>query len=448
MSDFKPIRMLEVELSGPLPSFEPLEPLEGGTYGSGYCLVRLHDAPIGMVDVDLDSGGRVPADALAETIWRELGGHIERHLREDGLPAAGALTAAGLPVEGQPRCVSERDAFLERAPFLTVIVPSRDRPDRLRTCLDSILATEYPAERYEILVVDNAPSTDGTLRLIEDEYGDRGVRYLREDRPGSASARNAGLKVVDSDIVVFTDDDVRVDRHWLTETARGFEAAPDVTTVSGLLLPMELETPAQVWFEEYGGFSRGFDRRVYDLGENRPSDLPLYPFSAGVFGTGNNFAFRRGALAAIGDFDPALGNGTPALGGVDSEVLLRTIVTGHRIVYEPASIVHHAHRRDYEALQRQVYSYGVGLTAYLLKTMLHYPRLLPDFLGRVPRGLMFALNPSSSKNANKREDYPSELTWLELRGMVYGPLAYARSRRKFGPHDVSADKVPARRTRS
>ena len=164
------------------------------------------------------------------------------------------------------------------------------------------------------------------------------------------------------------------------------------------------------------------------------AEEPLYPYTAGVFGTGNNFAFRRSALASIGNFDPALGNGTPALGGVDTEVLLRTIINGHTIVYEPGALVWHAHRPDYEGLRRQVYSYGTGLTAYLLKTMMQNPRLLPGFLAKVPSGLRFALAGGSEKNEHKGSDYPEELTRLELKGMLYGPLAYAKSRRKYGPH--------------
>ena len=164
-------------------------------------------------------------------------------------------------------------------------------------------------------------------------------------------------------------------------------------------------------------------------------------WTAGLFGTGNNFSFRAGALREIGGFDPALGNGTPALGGVDSEVLLRTVLTGHTIVYEPRAIVLHAHRPDYDALRRQVYAYGAELSAYYLKTLLANPALLKDFARKLPVGLRFALSSGSSKNSGKTQSYPRELTWLERRGILYGPLGYVRSRRKYGPHPVPAAKL-------
>jgi O-antigen biosynthesis protein len=363
---------------------------------------------------------------------------VRRHLAADGLDAPAAIDAGGVQARGaeEPRCLRERAEFLAQAPPLTVLIPSRERPQRLQRCLDSILASDYPAERLALIVVDNAPETDATRRLVE-AYGERcEIRYLREDATGSASARNRGIREVETEVVAMTDDDTVVDRHWLTEVARAFAAFPRAATVSGLLLPMELDTQPQLWFEQYGGFSRGFERRVFDLGENRPADEPLFPWTTGLFGTGNNFAFRTAAIREVGAFDAALGNGTPALGGVDSEILLRTILAGHTIVYEPRAVVHHAHRPDYEALRRQIHAYGAGIVACHMKTLLANPRLSLGFARALPAGVRFALGSGSSKNAKKEVGYPRELTWLELRGMLYGPVGYLRSRRKYGPHLV------------
>jgi hypothetical protein len=54
---------------------------------------------------------------------------------------------------------------------------------------------------------------------------------------------------------------------------------------------------------------------------------------------------------------------------------------------------------------------------------------LPDFIGKLPRGLLFTLSAQSPHHAGKRSDYPRELTWLEIKGLVAGPVAYLRSRR-------------------
>ena len=430
---FEPVQIIEIEVARPLA--DVLGDVEGRPhYSKALALVRLHDRPLGLLDLDLGADG-LPAASVAAKVWSRFAVEIGAELYRQGLPSIDRLDASG--VAGPDPVPAERASFLAAdPPFISVIIPTRDRPQRLQVAVSSILASRYPADRFEVVLVDNAPATAGTADLVRGRFADEPrVRYLRENAPGSASARNHGIGRVEADLLAFTDDDVVVDPHWLTEIARAFASEPDVSCVTGLLLPMELETEAQMLFEQYGGFSRGFERRVFHR-DDRPADSPLYPFAAGIYGTGNNMAFRRSALIEIGAFDPALGNGTPALGGVDSEALLRTVLRGHKLVYEPWSIVHHAHRPDYEGLRRQVYNYGAGLTAYLLKTLLDDPALIPAFARKVPAGLRFALNPGSAKNENKNAGYPTELTRLELRGMAYGPFALAKSRRRYGPHRV------------
>jgi O-antigen biosynthesis protein len=420
------IVVLDLDLSEPIPSL-PEEPQDARAVR---CIVRLHGLPVGQVEVGPASTTR---EAICEAVWSALRAEIEDHLVTDGLQAPTRLTPNGIDGTVKPRCLAEFQEFLRRAPSVSVVIPTAGRPTRINACIRTLLACEYPPDRREIIVVDNAPAESEVLKLVTDGFVRAGVRYVHEPSPGSASARNRGVSVAHSDLVLFTDDDVVVDKQWLGRLAQGFDD-PTVGVVTGLVLPLALSTPAQVWFEQYGGFSQGFQRRLYNLREHRPPDNPLYPYTAGVFGTGNNMAFRRSVLTDIGGFDPALGNGTPALGGVDSEVLLRTVLSGHTILYEPRALVWHEHRRDCEALRRQLYAYGTGLSAYLLKTMIAHPRLIPGFVARLPRGLAFALHPKSTKNRNKSADFPSELTRLELKGMLYGPIAYWRSRRRYGPH--------------
>jgi glycosyltransferase involved in cell wall biosynthesis len=430
---FLPISVLDIELSTPLPDI----PAVSGDRrrAQALILVRVHGVPAAQVDVDLGNDGLSKTD-LARLIWESAGADISRHLVADALAAPRSLPPGGLTTLIPPQCVLDRQAALASPPLVSVIIPTRDRPEHIDACLDAVLRCSYPRECLEVLVVDNASVDDRTAQAVASYAAAGSVRYLREERSGSASARNRALPEARGTILLFTDDDGVPDVNWIVETVRGFAAAPDVAAVSGLLLPRELNTPAQVWFEQYGGFSRGFQRRIFDLGPNRPANQPLYPFSAGIFGTGNNMAFRAEVLRSIGGFDPGLGNGTPALGGVDSEALLRTVLLGYRLVYQPTSLVSHSHRADYAGLHRQVYSYGAGLTAYLLKTVTTNPAVLPALIARMPRGLRFALSSESAKNSAKRANYPRELTRAELRGMIYGPLAYWRSRRAYGPHAV------------
>ena len=127
----------------------------------------------------------------------------------------------------------------------TVIVCTRDRPDDLRNCLESILLSRPCAT--EIIVVDNAPPNDATARLVT-EYP---VKYVVEPRQGLNWARTCGARTATSDLLLYTDDDVAVDAGWVSAMGKPF-ADPQVGAVTGLVLARELETPTQEAFEKYG----------------------------------------------------------------------------------------------------------------------------------------------------------------------------------------------------
>jgi GT2 family glycosyltransferase len=413
MTEPAPVLLLDLEL-GTLPSPSPAHAGDGRTYGSAAVLVRVHGLPLGIVDLPLHGGALDPA-GLAAAVDARFGADVAAHLAADG----------DGPV---PRCRAERAARLERAPSATVIVATRDGDAALGACLDSLLAQDYPD--FDVLVVDSASVGDGPRQAVR-ERADRSpvpLRLVRSDRPGLAVAHNRGLDEARGEIVAITDDDVLADPAWLERLAAGFETGDDVACVTGLILPVELESPSQIWLDGYWGLGKGFERRVFD---GRPDPLrPLHPYTAGAFGSGANMAFRTEALRALGGFDPALGAGSAALGGDDLAAFFDVLAAGHRLVYEPAAIVRHRHRPDYDSLRRQAYGYGVGLTAYLARTVADDPRRLLGLVARVPRGLAHVLGPDSPKGAGRTAGFPRELTLRERRGMASGPLHYMRSRRE------------------
>ena len=343
------------------------------------------------------------------------------------------LGAGGIQGPNPPPCVASYDSLLEQAPLVSVVIPTRNRPDSAVIALRSLLNSRYPGERYEVIVVDNASGADAPFVLSEaDASTGVPVRVVKELAPGGSNARNAGLRAAEGEIVAFVDDDAVVDRYWLGSIVLTFGRGERVAAAAGLIVPREMETPAQVWFEGFVTTVRRFDSLLLDLREP-PADLPLFPFAVGDLGSGQNMAFRRDVLLAIGGFDPALGTATPTLGGEDIDALLRVLLADHAVVYEPAAIVTHAQEREYAQVERRVWGYGVGLTACLTKAVLQHPRLLLDFLRKLPRGIAYALDSRSPKNEGKPEDYPRRWTRLELRGMLWGPVAYALARRGAGP---------------
>src|SRR3954453_22568229 len=306
--------IVEVELDGGAPEV-PRISQSGLPYARAAVAVRVHGILVGVADLALE-GEEDGADVAARAT-EALSEEIAAHLLADG------------DDPDHPHCCAEHQRLLENAPFVSVIVATRDGERTLKACLDSLLAQDYPD--YEVIVVDNASRGPSVRALVEG--ADPRVTYLREERPGVAVAHNRALGGARGSILAFTDDDVVADPLWLARIVRAFELSPAVGCVTGLILPAELESAAQVWIDDYWGFDKGFERPVFD--GSRPPGQPLYPYTAGVFGSGANMAFTASARRDIGGFDPALGTGSPPLGGDDLAAFFHLVAPGHHLPLHP-----------------------------------------------------------------------------------------------------------------
>jgi len=207
---------------------------------------------------------------------------------------------------------------------LTVAICTKDRAVRLRrllASLDALRAGSRFAE-LEILVVDNA-SVDASTRDAVAAFP--GMRYVHEPRTGLDFARNAALRAARGRLLAFLDDDVVVDPHWLDGLHTVWSECPDAGGFSGLVLPYRLDTHAQIAFEHFGGFGRGFARIHHSPVKqgNR-----LFPVGVGVVGAGCNMCFDRDLLLRLGGFDEALDTGAPLPGGGDLDIFYRVLDLG------------------------------------------------------------------------------------------------------------------------
>jgi len=405
-----PSLRVDVEMSAEVPSISP----QAGP-GAARCvwlLVSVHTEVIGSLILEIPREG-LSGEELTAAIMSELGGEISPRLGGGGTgePAA-------------PDFLTRRREVLLEAPLATVVVCTRERPEGLDACLKSLLAQEYP--QFSVLVVDNAPVTDGSKAVV-DRLASPKIRYVVEPKKGLSRARNKALEVLDDGIVAWIDDDEVADPHWLAELARGFYDHPEAEAVGGVMVPAELETSAQVWFEQYGGFNkhRGFSPAVFSPATAHLQS-PLFPLPP--FGTGGNMAFRLSALARIGGFDEALGAGSPCMGAEDTLALTELLYDGGTVVYQPTAVTQHFHRRTREELRLQMLGYGVGLTAYYTSLMLSRPRCIPQLVRLVPTVFRSLLGPDSLRSGALPSDFPPELLRANRRGLRVGPLRYVRAR--------------------
>jgi glycosyltransferase involved in cell wall biosynthesis len=367
-------------------------------YGHALILIRLNGRPVGKVWLPVIAG------------------------RIDGAELRTALIDAGGALLWE-RWLHDRLGWDERRaenaalPAVTVAICTRDRPEDLGRCLDALM--RLPDDGQEVLVIDNCPSTEATRRLVESYQG---IRYVREEHPGLNNARNRALSEARHPIVAFTDDDAVPDRGWLRALASNFDQ-PLTLCVTGLTMPAELETPAQEWFERHNPFSKGFKRAVF-------RGIQTDPLRVGRVGAGVNMALRKTTPELVGFFDPALDAGTITRSGGDHEMFSRILSAGYNIIYDPAALSWHRHRRGWEELRQALYGYGVGAYAFLARRLLTEGE--PGALGIAWEWFRVQQFPDMIRSFLRRPgSMPLELVLAELRGCVAGPRAYFASRKRF-----------------
>jgi glycosyltransferase involved in cell wall biosynthesis len=332
-----PYLIQDIETAQPLPTILLSE------NDTGFALIiRHHDRPIGFVMESSSSEKKVfTSEELAQIISKE----VKKKILEESLKE-----------ELKVKKASKADF-----PSLTVAICTKDRPDNLARCLNSLLKLQEKSY-FEILVVDNAPSDERTQDLVAALPT---IRYVREPKPGLDFARNLAISEATGEILAYIDDDVVVDRQWLNGLIEAWCENPDASAFTGLILPFELDTEAQILFELAGGFRRGFEKIRY--GQVLPGN-DLYPCGSGIFGAGCNMAFRRDMLIQLGGFDEALDTGAPLPGGGDLDIFYRVIRAGYVLVYEPRYLIYHQHRRETAKLQHQYWTWGLGLMAFIIKS--------------------------------------------------------------------------------
>ncbi|MGP8009198.1 MAG: glycosyltransferase [Acidimicrobiales bacterium] len=391
--------------------------------------------PIPIVQVDLDAMADVVIDgaSVGQRVWVEvikngqIVGIIEAAVTEfEGLSASElqSLTSSFADIT-PPEHVAIPDDML---PMASIVVPTICRDSyRLNRTIESLLALDYP--NYEIIVVDNRPDSQRVDDLTLP--GGSKVRIFQEPKRGVSAARNRGITNAIGEFVAFTDDDVVVELNWLRELGTRFVCNPEVDGIGGLVLPVELRTQSQLWFEEFfGGFKKTYSLEILSDELVGTTD-ELFPYAAGRFGAGCNMAIRRSALEKNGTFNVTLGTGTPSRGGEDLALLMKQVLTGGSLAFEPRAVVRHEHRESQGTFLSQVFGYGTGLTAMYTALILQDPRHLARMLRRIPGAYRLLTKPRNERSPSSSASYPRRAYVWHTLGMMYGPFAYARSVARF-----------------
>jgi glycosyltransferase involved in cell wall biosynthesis len=214
-------------------------------------------------------------------------------------------------------------------PRVSVIIPVRNDAASLRLCLAALQRQDYPADDFEVLVVDNGSADD--LPSLRRAYP--AVRWLEEGGTGSYAARNRGLRHAAGEIIAFTDADCVPDPAWLREGVAAL-AAGNATIIGGevpFLDPVGRELNAYEILETIMFVLGSVQRLIAERG---------FAITANLFAP-------RAVFARVGEFDPAFKSAG------DREWVHRAVARGERLRYSAAAIVRHPRRSTRAAFYRK-----------------------------------------------------------------------------------------------
>lgn len=217
---------------------------------------------------------------------------------------------------------------------LSLIIPTHNRAAQLITALESVVRQDLPVRQWECVVVSNNSTDDTPERFaaFAAAHPAHNLRLVHETAPGVSYARNRGIAVTNAPLLVFIDDDERVNEGFLSAYLHFFETHPDAVVAGGRIIA-EYPAGRPRWMSKYVEMPIA---NPMHFGEQ------MRPFPAGRVPGGGNMAFRRAGLTGYGGFDPALGRADGELiGGEENDFFERLRRGGETIWYVPGAVMWH-----------------------------------------------------------------------------------------------------------
>jgi GT2 family glycosyltransferase len=279
---------------------------------------------------------------------------------------------------------------------VSVIVPSRDRPQMLSECVASILAgDELPRE---LVIVDQSAAEHRALAEMGTVKGCH-VLYHHSASRGAAAARNEGGSIAGQELLLFVDDDILVAPDWLGAMTRAADGEGGATLVSGRVRYMATDRE--------GGFAPALiDEELPKVFEGRIWNDMLFS---------GNMACARTIFEDLGPFDPRLGAGGTYHAAEDNDFGFRALEAGYSIRYAPDALVYHRAWRSKKSYSQLQWCYGVGQGAFLTK---HFRVRDRYTLTRLRRNLLnHVLGAFEKRNTDPEEAKAHAARAL---GLIYG----------------------------
>ncbi|MEM9908886.1 MAG: glycosyltransferase family 2 protein [Cyanobacteria bacterium P01_D01_bin.44] len=226
-----------------------------------------------------------------------------------------------------------------RSPLLSVIIPTYNRPDRLRHCLKAVAKQTYDHQCFEVIVVDDGSHTS-MAPIIGELASKVDITLLQQQNSGPARARNKGAQQAHGQYLIFTDDDCTPTPDWLSQIAAHFAVNPQ-SFIGGHTLNALPDNP-------YSTASQLLIDYLYGYYNAEPGQASFF--------ASNNFALPADLFHQMGGFDTTF----PLAAGEDRELCDRIHQQGIPMRYVPEAKIWHAHELSLKKYWRQHFNYGRG----------------------------------------------------------------------------------------
>jgi GT2 family glycosyltransferase len=221
----------------------------------------------------------------------------------------------------------------------SIVIPTYNRPERLKTCLDSLIHLNYPGDCFEVIIVDDG--SDNSLHSLVSAYSNElDLTLIQQPNTGPAKARNTGANVAKGQYLAFTDDDCTPDQNWLSALENAFSKTPNAL-LGGKTMNALLNNP-------YSTASQLLIDYLYDYYNTNSSQATFF--------ASNNFAVSRELFHQIGQFDGTF----PLAAGEDREFCDRWLHQDNKMIYSPEVTIYHAHQLTLKTFCFQHFNYGRG----------------------------------------------------------------------------------------
>ncbi len=235
----------------------------------------------------------------------------------------------------------------QNRPFVSVVIPTRARPEMLRVCLESVSVQNYPRDRYEVIVVEDG-TQDGEAVVKQLAVASSvAIRYFRIPHSGLATARNVGLARSTGDIVAYIDDDALAVFDWLTQHVTTL-LQNGATGSGGRVSPSYPEKTLRSEVLPNGDMQW--------TGSN--AEVPGYPEVHHI--PGGNMAFWRKALLEVGGFDAAFS--ACLAWREETDVCVRLVSRGYHLLNNSKALVEHRAARWVNPIDRVRFSVVWAMT--------------------------------------------------------------------------------------